>query len=85
MEFMEKQQIRKLIDEQLNDYAPVIASGPTVIATLITSRKINTRLIAMLCAQGFMTKAAYEKYFHNTRSNNWLKMHGYPLRRKKAR
>jgi hypothetical protein len=82
MEFMEKQQIRKLIDEQLNDYAPVIASGPTVIATLIASRVIGTRVMAMLHAQGLITKAAYEKYVHNTRSNNWLKMHGYPLRRK---
>ena len=78
--------MEKHVKEQLKKYEPAILSPNAIAALLITSRKINTRLMAMLRAQGLMTKAAYEKYVRNARSNNWLKMHGYPLRRKeKAR
>lgn len=74
--------MEKHVEEQLKKYEPAILSPNAIAAVLITSRKMNTRLMAMLCAQELMTKAAYKKSVRNARSNNWLKMHGYPLRRK---
>lgn len=62
-------------EEKLNSYIPeIICVNPIVLVMSNTMR--YRRMITCLNAY------KDEGYIRSTHSNNWLKMHGYPMRRK---
>ncbi len=74
---------KKISDEILKMYAPNLALGNLGIASIVLARHYDA-----LHEQLNISNKLYEKYkervIREFSSNNWLKMHGYPMRRKKV-
>lgn len=63
--------MQKEIAKKIEKYMPEYISPIGVIASVINIREAFKK-----------SERCFRKYMRNTRSNNWLKMHGYPIRRK---
>ena len=66
---MRKENLLKKIEKHAPEYISPIGIAASII---------NLR-------EAFKNKKSeryFRKYMRNSRSNNWLKMHGYPMRRK---
>ena len=69
----------KLTDKTLTHIEPMVLSP---IALLLFGHEImQKRNEALLKAQSRMNEA-WERYQYKVRSNNWRKMHHYPMRRR---
>ena len=64
---MRKENLLKKIEK----YTPEYISPIGIEASIIKLREAFKK-----------SERYFRKYMRNTRSNNWLKMHGYPMRRK---
>ena len=64
---MQKENLLKKIKK----YTPEYISPIGMAASIINLREAFKK-----------SERYFRKYMRNTRSNNWLKMHGYPMRRK---
>ena len=64
---MRKENLLKKIEK----YAPEYISPIGIEASIINLREALKK-----------SERCFRKYMRNARSNNWLKMHGYPMRRK---
>ena len=63
--------MQKEIAKKIEKYMPEYISPMGVIASVINIREAFKK-----------SERCFRKYMRNARSNNWLKMHGYPMRRK---
>ena len=63
--------MQKEIAKKIEKYMPEYISPIGVVASIINIREAFKK-----------SERSFRKYMRNTRSNNWLKMHGYPMRRK---
>lgn len=63
--------MQKEIAKKIEKYMPEYISPIGVVASIINIREAFKK-----------SERCFRKYMRNTRSNNWLKMHGYPMRRK---
>lgn len=57
--------------KKIEKYAPEYLSPIGIEASVIKIREAFKK-----------SERYFRKYIRNARSNNWLKMHGYPMRRK---
>lgn len=64
---MQKENLLKKVEK----YTPEYISPIGVVASIITIREAFKK-----------SERYFRKYMRKARSNNWLKMHGYPMRRK---
>lgn len=64
---MRKENLLKKVEK----YAPEYISPIGIEASVIKIREVVKK-----------SERCFRKYLRNTRSNIWLKMHGYPMRRK---
>lgn len=61
----------------------IILSPYMAMYCILETREIMKRRIASLSKEYIKTNTALKKYVMRGKSNNWLKMHGYPMRRTK--
>ena len=64
--------MQKEIAKKIEKYTPEYISPIGVVASIINIREAFKK-----------SERCFRKYMRNARSNNWLKMHGYPMRRKR--
>ena len=62
---------KKGLLKKIEKHAPKYISSIGIAASVINIREAFKKF-----------ERCFRKYMRNTRSNNWLKMHGYPMRRK---
>lgn len=64
---MQKEELSKKIEKHTPEYVSMIGMAASIINIREAFKK---------------SERCFRKYMRNARSNNWLKMHGYPMRRK---
>ena len=74
------------VKDAIKKYAPQMLLGAGVAGIMISNHTSQTRLKVLACCYG-KTSTQYKTYKRKverkSHSNNWLKMHGQPLRRGK--
>lgn len=63
--------MQKEIAKKIEKYMPEYISPIGAVASIINIREAFKK-----------SERCFRKYMRKARSNNWLKMHGYPMRRK---
>lgn len=69
------------VSETMRRYAPELLSVVGIASTACAAEINYLRMERLAAAYGEL-RTEYDRYMRRTRSNNWLKMHGYPMRRK---
>ena len=64
---MQKENLIKKIEKYIPEYISPIGMAASIIKVREAFKK---------------SERCFRKYMRSARSNNWLKMHGYPMRRK---
>lgn len=77
--------ISKAMVEHINSHGPAILTGIGIIGTVISAqmsvRRDPNHMLRMYRITG--DEQYYVKYLRMTKSNNWLRMHGYAMRTRK--
>lgn len=76
-------EINKLANETI-EHCPTILTGVSVIGTIV-SAMVNVKHYdnPLLMYRLTGDEHYYIKYLRRTKSNNWLRMHGYAMRKRK--
>lgn len=83
---MDKFKLSESVKEYLRNHSPEIIAGIGVIGSITQSMMFNgnNRLRTLKLLYELTGDPMYDiEIKHMTKSNNWLRMHGYPMRRKK--